>query len=231
MQWWEAIGVREFLAQHSGLRITSLKDEQISIEGVVSIFAEFPGGRVIDDEFHIRIDIPQAFPNCIPNVFETNKRFTRSPDYHTYKDGSLCLGSEIRLLRHCKPTPDIRVFFDEVVLPCLYSIEHKMVYGTTPFGELAHGEVGLIDDYEQMFGVEGKEAVMMTLAALGKRYREANKLACPCGCQKKLRQCDFRFSLKPIRVLAKRCWFRNYLNIHFTPVLKDTPQTRRNSQH
>jgi len=41
---------------------------------------------------------------------------------------------------------------------------------------LAHGEEGLIDDYEDMFGISRKLSVLRALNALGKQKREANKL-------------------------------------------------------
>lgn len=220
MRWWYKIGVRELLAAHSGLRISTLTSELISLEGTVAIHVQLQGANAIDQEFSLRIDIPATFPKRLPKVFETAEQFTRAPDYHTYQDGSLCLGSDIRLLQVCAENPNIIAFFEKVVVPCLYSISHKLKYGTSPYGELEHGEVGLVDDYEKLFGLTGKPAVLLAIKALSKRYREANKLECPCGCSLRLGRCGFRFKLRPYRDLAKRRWFDNYLKTHFHPVQK-----------
>lgn len=220
MRWWDKIGVRELLATHSGLRISTLTNELITLEGQVAIHAQLPGANVIDEEFSIRIEIPASFPKKLPKVFETAEDFVRDPDYHTYQDGSLCLGSDIRLLQVCAENQNIFVFFEKVVVPCLYSISHKLKYGTSPYGELGHGEVGLIDDYEKLFGLDGKQAVLLAIKALSKRYREANKLKCPCGCALRLGRCDFRLGLNKFRYLAKRSWFDNYLKSYFQPIQK-----------
>lgn len=215
MNWWNSIGIQDLLAHQSGLRISVLTEEEICLEGMVSIHAQLSGSRAIEDDFQIRICIPSNFPKSLPQVFETAGRFKRSPDYHTYNDGSLCLGSEIRLRSLCADNPSVSAFFKNVIVPCLYSISHKLKYGDAPYGELEHGERGLVDDYEKLFGLKGRQAVLLAIKALGKRYREANKLQCPCGCSQRLGRCDFRFKLKPFRSLGKRQWFRDHIREHF----------------
>lgn len=220
MQWLESIGVRDFLTHHSSIRITDLNDSYVELEGSYELHARFEGGQVVKNCLELRIVIPRGYPKAIPTVYEISNKFPRTPDYHTYNDGSLCLTSEIRLRIACIENPKFADFFDAIVEPCLLSIDYKVNFGTTPFGELEHGESGLIDDYEKLFGVKGKESVMLTLKALGSKYREANKLKCPCKCGVRLGRCSLRFRLKPLRKLTKRRWYREHLANGFAPIPK-----------
>ena len=90
---------------------------------------------------------------------------------------------------------------------------------------LDHGEKGLIDDYSQLFNVNGKASVLRALKALGLRKREANKLPCPGGCGDRLGSCDYRFVLNEFRQVERRRWFRDHLQEAFTPIEKPIKRT------
>jgi len=227
MTWLEESGVRDFLAHHSTLRMTQLSDDFVELEGTYELYAQFGNGQIIDDVIDLKIVIPSNYPNDVPTVYEISNKFPRTPDFHTYKDGSLCLTSEVRLRMACFDNSKFEGFFASIVEPCLFSIAYKVKFGSAPFGELKHGEDGLIDDYESLFGVTGKKSVMVGLKALGLKYREANKLKCPCCCGKRLGCCSLRFRLKSLRKLAKRKWFREHLAKNFTPIPKRQKPTTK----
>ncbi|MEJ6531819.1 hypothetical protein [Pseudoalteromonas lipolytica] len=220
MQWLEPTGVKDFLSHHSSIRITDLKDSAVELAGNYELYVRFEDGRIIKECVELKIVIPRGYPKSIPTVYEISNKFPRTPDYHTYQDGSLCLTSEIRLRITCLENPKFEDFFKAIVEPCLLSIAYKVKFGTTPFGELEHGEAGLIDDYESLLGVNGKKSVMLSLKALSMKYRQANKLACPCNCGVRLGRCSFRFRLKSMRKVIKRKWYREHLASNFTPIPK-----------
>jgi hypothetical protein len=227
-RWYEKLGVQEFLSHHSGLRLSDFSMESITIAGEFELIAKFEQAEVIQQTFHVQIVIPSKFPHTLPKVFETGGVFPRTPDFHTYQDGSLCLGSEIRLRQICFANPNLDHFFSSIVEPCFYSIAYKLKYKKTPYGELAHGEQGLVDDYECLFGVKGKKAVMQVLKALSMRHRQSNKLSCPCECGNRLGRCSFRLTLLPLRHFANRGWFRRHLADNFTKIVKtNIKQTRK----
>ncbi|WP_336432396.1 hypothetical protein [Providencia huashanensis] len=99
-------------------------------------------------------------------------------------------------------------------------MSHRVEFGNFPYGELEHGEKGLIDDYSQLFNVKGKISVLRALKALGLRKRDANKLPCPCSCGDRLGLCDSRFVLNEFRQVERRRWFREHLQDAFTPIEK-----------
>ena len=184
------------------------------------------GFHEIHDSYAISVRFPRDYPSAVPNVHETGKRISRDTAFHTYEDGSFCLGSEIKLKAIIFETPKIIDFFNRVVEPFLYSISYKIKYDEFPNGELAHGEAGLVDDYEVFFQVKGKKAVLGVLSALGTRKLVANKLQCPCSCGKRLGKCEFRFKVEKWRKLAQRRWFRDYTIKMFKPLERAKPKKK-----
>ena len=204
--------------------------DQLVIKGIYRLNAQMDGFKHIDELYDLKITFPKGFPRDIPIVIEEGGAFPRNPSYHTYKDGSLCLGSDIKLKSVLSNAPNILGFIKGILDPFLYSVSYKVKYDEFPNGELAHGEAGLIDDYEKMFEIEGKVSVVRVLTALGKRKRDANKIFCPCGCGYRLGRCDYRFKLIQWRKLARRRWFRKHIFESFSPIVKPKKKKPRSSK-
>jgi len=218
MSKWECFELQEFLTANPKMRLTHFDDTSISIEGKYIVNAQMDGFNPIHESYDLKIVFPERYPKEIPTVTETKHTIPRKPDYHTYDDGSFCLGSDIQLKEIISETPNVSDFVEKILAPFLYSISYKLKYHEFPNGDLAHGEDGLIDDYERLFNVNGKRAVLMVLEALGKRKRVANRLKCPCGCGRRLGLCDFRFSLIKWGKLDKRRWFKDHLFKSFSHI-------------
>ncbi len=211
MSKWDVFNLQQFLASNPKMRLAHY-GETVSIEGRYDINAQMEGFNEIHDTYALKINIHEEYPRVIPSVFEIRNRIPKNLEHHIYNNGSFCLGSEIRLKAILSETPGIPDFAERILDPFLYSVSYKLKYNQFPNGELAHGEAGLIDDYERMFNVTGKDSVLKVLSALGKKKRVANKLPCPCGCGKRLGNCEFRFSLEKWRRLDKRRFFREHLS-------------------
>ena len=218
MSKWVRLELQEFLATNPKMRLTHFDDASSVIEGEYNVDAQMDGFNPIHQSYDLKIVFPEGYPKEIPTVTETKQTIPRNPDYHTYDDGSFCLGSGLKLKEILSETPNVSDFIGKILDPFLYSISYKLKYHEFPNGDLAHGEEGLIDDYERLFNVKGKRSVLRVLEALGKRKRVANKLRCACGCGKKLGACDFRVSLIKWRKLDKRRWFRDHLSQSFSPI-------------
>lgn len=202
------------------MRLTEYEDERAVIEGEYYLNAQMDGYEAIQETFKLRVIFPPRYPRSLPQVTEIGNRIPRNLDYHTYDDGTFCLGSEIKLKSILFEHPSITDFIQRILDPFLYAISYKLRYDFYPFGDLDHGEDGLIDDYQRIFNVPDKASVLQVLRALGKRKREANKVLCPCGCGGRVGKCDYRFDLQRWRRLERRRWFRTHLS-EFTPVIKD----------
>lgn len=216
MRYWDALGLEEFLAAHPRIRILEINDERLVLAGEYHLKARLLGSQLVERTYRLKLVCPRDYPAKLPTVIDEDKYFPRNQEYHTYGDGSFCLGSELKIKSLLMDDKSLSAFFSEIVDGFLYAVTHRIEYGSFPYGELAHGEQGLIDDYGEMFGVSGKLAVMGVLQALGKRKREANKLLCPCGCGQRLGRCDYRFFLNGFRKIESRRWFRQHLRTSFS---------------
>ena len=199
----------EFLALRPKLRLTNFTYNKIAIEGDFDIDTEINGFETIKDTYKLRITLTDNFPREIPIVYELEGKIPKNEDFHVNSDGSLCIGSRIRLKFILHQSPSLENFAKRILEPHLYSISYRQQNGCFPVGELKHGVAGLIQDYEDLFNVEGKYAVLSVLEILGSKEQDANKL-CPCGCLNRLGKCDFRFSLETLRKLESRKWYRKH---------------------
>ena len=180
------------------------------MKGHFSFTANFKE-REVADTFELTIEVPGQFPRQLPRVVETGRRIPRASDFHVNGDGTLCLGSPLRLMLKLVRHPTIAAFARECLIPYLFAISHKLQFGgVLPFDELAHGTPGVLADYAELFGLKPGQ-VRHALSLLGMRKRDANKQKCPCSCGRRLGCCDFRFRLDRFRELASRGRFREEL--------------------
>ena len=167
----------------------------------------------ITDAYMLRIEIPSGFPKNLPQVTELGNKIPRNGNYHVNGDGTLCLGSPLRLLLRLSKNPTVGGYASDCLVPYLYAISHKLTFGgELPFSELGHGTPGMLQDYVDLFSVKGPEQARLALRMLGLKKRRANKHLCPCGCGKKLGKCRFHYKINEFRKLASRAWFKAQLN-------------------
>lgn len=206
-------GCAEFLDGYPEMALEPNENGGIRLSGLFRFTASLPGDTTaIEDEFEIAIEVPHVFPRDIPIVFETGRRIPRSPEFHINSDGSLCLGSPVRLLAIAADYPTLLSFVERTLVPFLFAISKSLSIGRSfPFGELSHGTPGALADYQDMFGLKSAHQVKLAIRALSLRKRIANKYPCPCGCGVRLGRCGLRLKLSPLRIAASRAWFRREL--------------------
>lgn len=218
MKHWSDLGLEDFLASHPNFRIIEINGDKIELAGEYYLKAQLAGSQLIERTYQLRLVCPKDYPSRLPLILDTEGYFPRNSEYHTYSDGSFCLGSELKIKSILRNDHTFTAFFEKVVDRFLYAVSHRIEFGSFPYGELKHGEEGLIDDYGEMFGLKGKLSVLRMLKALGKRKREANKLHCPCGCRLRLGKCNYRFKLNEFRNLERPRWFRRHLTESFSMI-------------
>ena len=202
-------GLGEFLHDYPLMALRPGKDGGRVVRGCFRFAAEADGHGVIEDKFDLEIRIPASFPNVVPFVTEIGQRIPRFGEYHVNRDGTLCLGSPLRLLLKLSGSPTLLGFAESCLVPYLFAISHKLRNGgALPFGELDHEAPGLIADYMDLFCLKNSQQVLQAFDALGKKKRTANKLPCPCGCGVRLGRCPLNAKIRRFRSLAPRSWFR-----------------------
>lgn len=224
MRHWDSLGLEDFLASHPRIRIVEINNHKVELAGEYHLKAQLAGSQLVDRRYQLRLVCPRNYPRKLPKVLDEGRYFPRNQEYHTYSDGSFCLGSELKLKSLLRDDHSFTAFFDNIVDRFLYAVTHRIEFGNFPYGELAHGEQGLIEDYEEMFFLSGKLSVLRALRALGKGRRDANKLPCPCGCGRRLGCCDYRFVLNEFRNVERRRWFRQHLKKSFKPIERPKPK-------
>jgi hypothetical protein len=204
------LGLHEFLRTYPGMAIRPMEGHPLQIRGNLDFEAITSGQEsLIVDRFELEISVPEGFPRKLPSVYETAGRIPRQPAYHVNPDGSLCLGSRLRLILQLSAEPTMSGFARRCLIPYLFGISHKLNTGKWPFGELDHGLRGELLDCRELFGVANVEQVKLTLKYLGMKKRHANKLLCPCGCGRRLGACPFNRRIARFRTLCDRTWFRS----------------------
>ena len=201
-----------FLKEYPEMTVSLSEGGAVILSGSFSFSATPCNYPTIADTYCLKINVSRGFPASIPEVYETGKKIPRDDKHHVNPGGTLCLGSPLRLKWKLNAKPTIVGFAEECLVPYLYSISHKLRFGTFPFGELEHGEAGVIDDYIDLLSLQSKEQVRYALSLLGKKKRWANKKRCPCGCGMRLGVCRYHFHLVKVRQWAERSWFRYHLS-------------------
>lgn len=199
--------MQAFIEAYPGMTIVPSAADQAVLEGRFEFTASWHDGPDVSDAYDLRIEVPQ-YPQGLPRVFETGGRIPRNIDEHVFDSGRLCLGSELRQRLKIGPKLDLVRFADGCIVPYLYAHSRRPDEGTFVFGELTHGTRGLFDDYQEIFGVADPESVLVALRILAAKPSSADKHPCPCGCGRRLAQCEFRVRIQEIRQLAPRSCFK-----------------------
>ncbi len=202
-------GLDDFLAEQPFISIKPSPGGSLLLEGEFRFTAEIPGSQRITDSYCLLISIPPSFPRDLPTITETGGRIPRSADYHINGNGTLCLGSPVRLMAKLQEEPSLQGFSRNCVVPYLYAMTDALRNGRKfVFGELNHGTPGEMDDYRDLLGLKSSTQVPHALHCILKKKRIANKLKCPCCCGRRLGRCQFNQTIKHFRQLLPKPWLR-----------------------
>jgi len=186
--------------------------EHTVLAGDFEIDAVVPGGARVQDSFRLKIHIPPRYPEEVPRVFETGGRIPRGGRDHVNDDGSLCLGSPLRLMMHLGEDPSLVAFARHCIIPFLYAFSHRQQKGgELVFGELAHAIPGLLDDYGGILKLKEPKKIAQALKRVLEKKRIANKRPCPCGCKRRLGKCDLHNRINLLRKLVPKSWLRDHI--------------------
>ena len=213
MQRYNNDDLKQFLKQYPRMVLQPSNNSFHILEGIFDFSAQTKGKPEIIDFYELKIIIPNLFPRNIPIVTETSQKIPRNGDYHVnyQTDNSLCLGSPLRLILLIRRKPSLVGFAENCLVPYLYAVSNKLQNGGDfIFGDLKHGTPGIIQDYKSLFGLKTEGQVVQMLKLLSIERRFANKLLCPCGCKKALKDCRFHKKLNTYRKLATVLWFKKH---------------------
>jgi hypothetical protein len=206
------LGITEFLLAYPEMHIKPSLRSELILHGIFKFSTKYENFERIIDSYHIIIEVPSKYPREIPIIKEIGKKIRREAEYHVNPDGSLCLGSRIRLKYMISKNPSLYDFAKLCLEPYFYAISYKLKYNTLPFNELEHGTPGELKDLADLLGLESIERAKYALQLLGMKKRLANKKPCPCGCGVSLGKCKFNYKIRELRTLDSRSWFRSLIS-------------------
>lgn len=197
-----------FLDRYSEFSIKPITGNDLNLVGHLNRMLNHEAFGYVNINFSLLIKLPLDFPNSYPRVYETGGLINPTPSNHINPDGSFCLGSPLQLKIVLKRSSDFLHFFDNCILPYLYAVSLNIQKGQGfPFGELGHGKPGLILDFQNFFGLRNFIQVSQMLKILSSRKKTANKMICPCGCSKRVTNCNyFKTILQMRRTLTRVEW-------------------------
>lgn len=193
------------LLAHPELQVVPSGGDEVLITGTLRFAATGLDATLIEDSYSIELRIPRTYPSRgFPSVFETAQRIPMH--YHHLDDGAVCLGAPSRLRLFALRTPSIADFMSDVVIPYFYGRSYYERYGRMPFGELAHGSLGLARDLIAMLGMPSGTCVDRLCRVASMRRRHANKRLCPCHSGQRLGKCH-NVQVNWARAKLGRGWF------------------------
>lgn len=133
----------------------------------------------------VEIILPPTYPESHPVARETTGL---TKEFHTYHDGTLCLGSPLAIKSSYRNYPTLLGFMEQLVIPFFFAFFYMEMHGEMPFGELSHGGEGLLEYYLDLFELAEADKVIGLLRILSDdEYR--GHLPCPCGSRAIIRRC------------------------------------------
>ena len=203
-------GLDGFLSEQPFMSLKPSRGDFLLIEGDFRFIAESAGLPRLEDSYNLCISVPPSFPKDLPTVTEIGGRIPRAGLHHVNQnDGTLCLGSPMRLMAKLQEEATLQGFSQKCIVPYLYAMTATLQHDQRfPFGELPHGIPGEIADYQTLLNLKSKTEVPHAINCILKKKRIANKLRCPCECGKRLGLCRFNQTIKSFRQLIPKRWLR-----------------------
>jgi hypothetical protein len=179
--------IAALLARYPGLWLVPSGSMGLRIVGTIRFCANSKKTELIEDSYDVRIEAPENFSERMAMSWETSGRIP--PDYHKLKNGALCLGSRVGLRLQMGGSPSLLRYVERCLIPYLYGYSYSVKHGAPPFGELAHGELGSLQDLARLLGIGDLGLAFRYSALAATKKRRANKRPCPCGGSRRLGRC------------------------------------------
>lgn len=159
----------------------------ILLHGTLILNAEY-NDIPLYDEYEIEVDIPQEFPKSLPKVREVSNRIPQEFE-HFLDDGSLCLAAVCELADFVASNGTIIGYIEKYVMSYLYAASYFSRYKESPFGERSHGIDGIKEAYMERYNCDNEDVLISLMYVLAGFEKYRGHSICPCGSNKKLREC------------------------------------------
>ncbi len=171
-------------AKYPGLHF-KVEEDKLHLTGKFNFQAIYED-ELIEDFYEIDILFPDNYPKDVPVVWEIGDKIEK--DYHCHSNGTLCLETYVETYKEFSKAPDILNFIEALLIPYLYRYSYIKKFGKAPFSECEHGVAGIIQWHQEYFELTDNLKILnLLLIVIENKYR--GHLRCPCGSNKRLRNC------------------------------------------
>lgn len=184
--------------------------EYIKITGTIQFNRKY-NEISITDEYTIQILFPFNYPKKLPIVKEINKRIPSDPDFHNDKGvAGFCFGVPADILRKISHDNTFKFYISEIIIPFLYAHSFYEQYKQYPWPTRSHYQAGLIEFYKEFFQLPDENTAQNFLSEI-KKYKNTIKghILCPCGSNKKFRNCHQKLYNKLIQFYPQKNIYDN----------------------
>lgn len=159
----------------------------IVLHGTLILNAEY-NDIPLYDEYEIEVEVPREFPKLLPKVREVSNRIPKEFN-HFLEDGSLCLAAVCELADFVASNGTIKGYLEKYVMSYLYAASYFSRYKEIPFGERSHGIDGIKEAYMERYNCDKEDMLISLVCVLAGVEKYRGHSMCPCGSNKKLREC------------------------------------------
>lgn len=183
--------IADLTAHYPDLSITQNDSTTILLQGSINVCRIY-NDYSVDKDYQVKICISKNGMS-LPYVVSLDNYI--SSDYpHQYSNGMLCLETDTAMYLHFIDGFNLVEWMRDYVEVYFFSYEYYQRYLTFPFGERGHGVIGICQTYKDYLHCNNLgETLRIMNHIVSKSYRGHEM--CPCGSQKKLRQCHGRYMM------------------------------------
>lgn len=142
----------------------------------------------VAETYRFKVEIPADYPDSLPLVYETSKKIPRIADRHINSGGDACLFAPCARWENWPIGSSFQTFLNGPVRNFFLSQAVFDLTGKWPFGQLAHGNDGIIEYLVRLFDVPDFKTIKRFAPCLSmpKIYRQYR---CPCGSGLRMIKC------------------------------------------
>lgn len=175
--------IEQSLKQYPDLSLV-INEKEIRIEGKWLIEQD----GIVLQTYDIQISIPEAYPICVPIVYETGGKIPKKMDRHINPlTGDACLFVEDERWEIWPIGASFKVFLDVPIRNFFLYQAYFEVMGHFPQGERSHGIAGKIEYLLEKLHLATEDKILDIFKA-SENSIKVNSL-CPCGKMKKFKYC------------------------------------------
>lgn len=148
----------------------------------------YDNGGNLYDNYSIRIECTNDYPQTFPWVYETSNRLPHNIDWHIYPDGHFCICTPLEEHIACAKALTLTNFIEKQVVPYLHNQRFREKEGYF-MNERSHGTKGVLESIYDILGVNDFNKARAIMNYIYKNDAPLRTAMCFCGSNRKYRYC------------------------------------------